>query len=83
MAFDHFRKRLLALKPLSKDIQLSISQLHRLIADEKIKAVKIGYRATRIDGDSLADFLESRQITQRQPRGKHLNPKAAESATQA
>ena len=70
MAFDHFRGRALSLKTASTDTEVSVSQLHRMISAGDIKAAKLGYRMTRIDGDSLADFLTSRLDQDRNPRGK-------------
>ena len=70
MAFDHFRGRAFSLKTASTDTEISVSQLHRLISAGAIKAAKLGYRMTRIDGDSLADFLTSRIDQDRTPRGK-------------
>lgn len=72
MAFDQYRGRLLSLEETSDTTSSSISQVHRWISDEKINAVKLGYRMTRIDGDSLADFLTSRLNADRPARGKHL-----------
>lgn len=68
MAFDNFRGRALSLETVSHDAEVSVSQLHRWISAGHIKAVKLGYRMTRIDGDSLADFLTSRIASQRLPR---------------
>jgi hypothetical protein len=70
MAFDQFRGRMLAPETTADSTEASISQVHRWISDGKIKAVKLGYRMTRIDGDSLADFLTSRLAVAREPRGK-------------
>ncbi len=70
MAFDHFRGRVLSLETVSHDAEVSVSQLHRWISAGHIKAVKLGYRMTRIDGDSLADFLTSRIAAPRLPRGR-------------
>jgi hypothetical protein len=38
---------------------------------------------TRIDGDSLADFLTSRIAAPRPPRGKHAKAKSTDLAGQA
>lgn len=70
MAFDNFRGRALSLETASTDTEVSVSQLHRWISAGHIKAVKLGYRMTRIDGDSLADFLTSRISAPRPPRGR-------------
>lgn len=77
MAFDQFRGRLIAPKSAAADIDGCVSQIFRWAKDGRIKVVKLGYRMTRIDGDSLADFLESREITQSHPRGKNLIAEAA------
>lgn len=72
MAFEQFRGRMLSPESAAKSTEASISQVHRWIKDGKIKAAKLGYRMTRIDGDSLADFLTSRIAASRPPRGKAL-----------
>lgn len=81
MAFDQFRGRALSPETIADDTDTSVSTVHRWISDGKITAVKLGYRMTRIDGDSLADFLTSRLSSPRPPRGKALkktsNNKAA------
>lgn len=73
MAFDQFRGRMLSPETTAESTEASISQVHRWISAGKIKAVKLGYRMTRIDGDSLADFLTSRLAVTRIPRGKAAN----------
>jgi hypothetical protein len=83
MAFDQFRGRVLSLDTVSTDVDISVSQLHRWISDGYIKVVKLGYRMTRIDGDSLADFLTSRIAAPRPPRGKHAKAKSTDLAGQA
>jgi hypothetical protein len=70
MAFDHFRGRVLSLDTVSNDTEVSVSQLYRWISAGYIKAVKLGYKMTRIDGDSLADFLTSRLHAPRPGRGR-------------
>ena len=70
MAFDHFRGRALSFKTTSVETDISVSQWHRLASAGKIKVVKLGYRMSRIDGDSLADFLTSCLDQDRKPRGK-------------
>ncbi|MBK7463964.1 MAG: helix-turn-helix domain-containing protein [Betaproteobacteria bacterium] len=70
MAFDNFRGRTLAPETAANGIDVSVSQVHRWIKSGQIKAIKLGYRMTRIDGDSLADFLTSRMSEPRPPRGK-------------
>lgn len=83
MAFDNFRGRALSPENAAIGADCSISQIHRWVSDGKIKAAKLGHRMTRIDGDSLADFLTSRLAEPRSPRGKHAKPKSTELASQA
>lgn len=84
MAFDQFRGRMLSPETTAESTESSISQVHRWISDGKIVAVKLGYRTTRIDGDSLADFLTSRLLSApRAPRGKALKHSPIELASQA
>lgn len=37
--------------------------IHRWIRQGKIRAVRLSSRCTRIDGDSLADFLEANGVS--------------------
>ena len=62
MAFDQFRGRILSPTTVSKEAEVSVCQVHRWIRAGHIKALTLGHRMTRIDGDSLADFLESRLL---------------------
>lgn len=80
MAFDNFRGRSLAIETVANSVDVSVSQIHRWIKAEKIKAIKLGYRMTRIDGDSLADFLTSHLDTPRPARGKSANMELAGQA---
>lgn len=59
---EQFRGRMLAPQACAEALDNSEHTIHRWIKDGKIKAVKIGHRMTRIDGDSLADFLLARAI---------------------
>lgn len=83
MAFDHFRGRILSPDSVANCADVSISQVHRWIRARQIISVKLGYRITRIDGDSLANFLESRLSTPRSPRGKHAKPLIPETLVSA
>lgn len=83
MAFDNFRGRALSPENAAIGADCSISQVHRWVSEGKIKAAKLGYRMTRIDGDSLADFLTGRLAEPRPPRGKHAKAKSTELASQA
>lgn len=80
MAFDQFRGRMLSPETTAESTDSSISQVHRWISGGKIVAVKLGYRMTRIDGDSLADFLASRLSVPRPPRGKAMKQSVANKA---
>lgn len=62
MAYDQFRGRLIAPQTGADELEISEATIHRWIRNGFIKAVKPSSRCTRIDGDSIADFLESRTI---------------------
>ena len=83
MAFDDFRGRAISPENAAIGADCSVSQVHRWVAEGKIKAAKLGYRMTRIDGDSFADFLTERLAAPRPPRGKHAKAKSTELAGQA
>lgn len=70
MAFENLRGRQFAPGSCARALDVSISQVHRWIRSGEIAAVKLGVRCTRIDGDSVAEFLARRQEVPRQPRGK-------------
>jgi predicted site-specific integrase-resolvase len=55
--FNQFRGRMIAPQTCAEALDNSEFTIHRWIRDGKIKAVKLSSRCTRIDGDSLADFL--------------------------
>ena len=65
MAYEHLRGRQFSPATLSGDLDVSRSQIHRWISSGEIAAVKVSYRCTRIDGDSVADFLTRRQAVPR------------------
>ncbi len=69
MAFESIRGRQFSPATLSDNLEVSVSQIHRWITAGHIDAVKIGHRCTRIDGDSVANFLESRKAAERKPVG--------------
>lgn len=81
MAFDNFRGRALAPETVATETDSSVSQVHRWISSGKIKAAKLGPRMTRIEGDSLADFLTIRLSEPRPPRGKHAKKLSAIETT--
>lgn len=66
MVFDRLRGRALSPESAAESTETSVSTIHRWISDGKIIAFKLGHRMTRIDGDSLADFLYSRRCAPRQ-----------------
>jgi hypothetical protein len=80
MAFEQFRGRALSPETIAVDTDTSISTVHRWISAGAITAVKLGYRMTRVDGDSLADFLTSRLSMPRPARGKALKQSAIKKA---
>lgn len=83
MAFDQYRGRSVSPETVHTDLEISISQVHRWIGAGYITAVKLGHRTTRIDGDSLADFLTSRMETPRSPRGRAAKRLQVELTAQA
>ncbi len=80
MSYDSLRGRQLAPETCATALDVSISQVHRWITAGKIKATKLGLRCTRIDGDSVADFLISQQSVPRTPRGKAAKESSLELA---
>lgn len=70
MLIDELRGRLHAKKPLAIQLDSSVCTLDRWIRAGKIKAVRLSPKMTRIDGDSLADFLEQQANIPSTPRGK-------------
>lgn len=60
MAYEYFRGRMIAPQTCAEALDNSEFTIHRWIREGKIKAVKLSSRCTRIDGDSLADFLSAR-----------------------
>ena len=70
MITENLRGRLIAKQSAAIQIESSICYLDRLIRAGKIKAVRLSPRMTRIDGDSLADFLEQQAAIPSTPRGK-------------
>lgn len=75
--FNQFRGRLIAPQSCAEALDNSEFTIHRWIREGKIKAVKLSSRCTRIDGDSLADFLVSRTFDP-----KVAKPTASELAGQ-
>lgn len=57
VSFDQYRGRMIAPQACAKELGLSEFTIHRWIRDGKISAVKLSARCTRIDGNSLADYM--------------------------
>lgn len=78
MGYEQFRGRMIAPKISGNELGVSEFTIHRWIREGKIKAVKLSSRCTRIDGDSLADFLTARAFT---PGAKEAQPEPLKKAT--
>lgn len=76
--FEQFRGRMIAPQTCAKALENSEFTVHRWIREGKIRAVKLSSRCTRIDGDSLADFLAARAFT---PGAKENQPEPLKKAT--
>ena len=59
MGFEQFRNRMIPPQKCAEELSVSEFTIHRWIRYEKIKAVKLSSRCTRIIGDSLAEYLEA------------------------
>ena len=71
------RGRLLAKPEAASYSGASISWVDRLIRSEAIKVVRLSPKMTRIDGDSLADYLDSKANVPSTPRGKAIKGREA------
>lgn len=80
MSFEQHRGKALSPETVAAATDSSVSQVHRWIREGKSQGNKTGYRMTRIDGDSLADFLTSRLSAPRPARGKALKQSATSKA---
>jgi hypothetical protein len=78
MGYEQFRGRMIAPQTCAEALDNSEFTIHRWIREGKIKAVKLSSRCTRIDGDSLADFLCSRVFT---PGAKEAQPEPLKRST--
>lgn len=78
MGYEQFRGRLIAPQSCAEALDNSEFTVHRWIREGKIKAVKLSSRCTRIDGDSLADFLIARAVT---PGTKEAQPEPLKRST--
>lgn len=79
MAYDQFRGRLIAPQTCADELEVSEFTVHRWIRNGSIKAVKPSSRCTRVDGDSLADFLTDRAFT---PGTKEDQPEPLKRSTE-
>ncbi len=55
--FDQYRGRMIAPQACAKELGISEFTIHRWIREGKIQAVKLSSRCTRVDGNSLADYM--------------------------
>lgn len=78
MGYEQFRGRMIAPQSCAEALDNSEFTIHRWIREGKIKAVKLSSRCTRIDGDSLADFLTARTFN---PGTKEALPEPLKKAT--
>ncbi|MEY4592646.1 MAG: Helix-turn-helix domain [Pseudomonadota bacterium] len=63
VALDSFKGRMLSPAQAGKETGNSESTVHRWIKSGKVQAVRISSKNTRIIGDTLAAFLESKIYT--------------------
>ena len=52
---------LLTIKEVAASLQIHPQTVKRYISDGRLKAVKIGYRVTRITSPDLQEFIQSRK----------------------
>lgn len=57
MGCEQYKGRMISPQKLGSELGVSEFTIHRWIREEKIKAVKLTSRCTRVVGDSVADFL--------------------------
>lgn len=65
--FEHIKGRLFSPDSAGAFMEISRSQIHRLISSKELTAVKLGARTTRITGDSIAVYLEGKAGLARKP----------------
>ena len=85
--FDLFRDRMIAPQACARELGVSEFTIHRWIREGKIKAVKLSARCTRIEGNSLADYMAANRFVpgakEEQPEQLRAKPKNSEFAGQA
>ena len=59
---EKFRGRMITPAVAAKTLGNSEATIHRWIMAGKVAAVRLGRRMTRVDGDSLADFLQASKV---------------------
>lgn len=65
--FDQIKGKLFSPDSTGAFLDVSRSQVHRLISAKELEALKLGARTTRIIGDSIADYLERKAGVKRKP----------------
>lgn len=61
MGYEQFRNRMIPPQGLAKELAISEFTVHRWIRQQKIQAVKLSSRCTRVIGDSVAEYIASQQ----------------------
>lgn len=71
---DQFRGRMLSPKTVADAVEASEFTIHRWIRSGKIKAIKLSSRCTRIDGNSLANFIDAKAgaVRAKEAQPEHL-----------
>ena len=59
---ERFRGRMIQPAAVAEVLGNSEATVFRWIKSGKVAAVRLGHRMTRVDGDSLADFLEAARV---------------------
>lgn len=71
MAYDKLRGRALPIGTVAELVSVHKDTVRRWVKEDQIKAINFGARCTRIDGDSLADFMTRKTV------GKTAGPACA------
>ncbi len=64
---ESLRGRLFSPEKTTEIFENSRAQVHRLVKQKEIDAIKLGARTTRITGDSIAAYLERKAGVERKP----------------
>lgn len=62
MAYDELRGRALPINTVADKVCVHKDTIRRWVKENRITAINFGPRCTRIDGDSLADFMTSQTV---------------------